>query len=179
MPHELIYNLLIGILYIGVPFLFLTLLITIYNSIHNIKDGIESSMNDLSSQMIQRNNEAQKLFDSLKDDKYALTLLPELQRTKNNVKRAIELRNSERISKSEKLFIENLRELLCYTSTAPEETDASNYSITTNQMNNKIKEITNQYNLKVKELNKLISIFPVNYIANAAKIKKKEEIRYE
>lgn len=177
MPTELIYNILTGILYIGIPFLITILLATSYNGFISIKDGISTTLNELSHQIILRNNEVPKLIEEIKSFIGDELELAEVQRTKQNIRRAVELRDSERISKAEAAFKKQIDVAISVAEKHPNQ-EREHIISKIKSMNKNIQEITNQYNFKVKYFNQSISSLPLAAFAKPLNMKKLNEIYY-
>lgn len=178
MPNELIYNILTGILYIGIPFLVLVILLVAYNSITSIKDGISTSMTELSMQIVQRNNEVPKLLEEIKTIPLQLDKnISEVIRTRQNIKRAVELRDSERISKAEAAFQQQMDAIVSIAQRHPSEKTPEIIQ-RINSMNENINELTSQYNFKVQYFNDSISSVPLVLFAKTLNIKRMDEISY-
>lgn len=177
MPTELIYNILTGILYIGIPFLITILIVTSYNGFVTIRDGISTTLNELSQQIVLRNNEVPKLIEEIKGIIGDELEISEVQRTKQNIRRAVELRDSERISKAESAFKKQIDVAISVAAKHPNQ-ERNNIISTIQSMNENIQEITNQYNFKVKYFNHSISSLPLAVFAKPLNMKKLNEINY-
>lgn len=178
MPNELIYHILTGILYIGIPILVLVIALAAYNSTLAIKEGINTSLNDLTHQIVQRNNEVPKLIEEFKDQAVLPEInISEVNRTKQNIKRAVELRDSERIAKAETAFQQQIDIIANLAARQPNERSKSILE-RIYDMNMNIVELTNQYNFKVKYFNDAISSVPLVLFAKPLNMKKMDEITY-
>lgn len=159
---------------ITAPLVIGAMLLSNYNGITSIRRGIEVSLSELSHAIIQRNNEFPRLIEKMQGqlkevDKYFL----ETNKARRTSKRAVELRDVERISSTEdkmKASISDMMDDVRYSGVSQE--DVEDFSKKLNEYEKCIHELKNQYNFKVEFYNSTLESIPYVAISKMLRLQK-------